>query len=84
MFFTWFWVHGGQTVGMRAWRLRVVSFDGERIGWRTAAIRFLLAIVSAAMLGLGYLWVLIDPERLAWHDRLSKSRVVLLPKSERL
>ncbi len=83
LFFGWFWVHGGQTIGMRAWRLRVVSPDGRAIGWRTAMIRILFALVSAACLGIGYLWILIDREQRAWHDRLSKSRVVLLPKKEK-
>ena len=80
LFFSWFWVHGGQTLGMRAWRLKVVALNGQTVGWQTALIRFLFALVSAASLGLGYLWVLIDPERRAWHDRISKSRVVVLPK----
>lgn len=83
LFFGWFWVHGGQTLGMRAWRLKVIDMDGQTIGWRTAFIRFLFALVSAASLGLGYLWVLLDPERCAWHDRISKTRVVVLPKTKK-
>lgn len=81
LFFGWFWVHGGQTLGMRAWRLRVVGADRSPIGWRQATVRFLAAALSWAALGLGFLWVLVDRERLAWHDRLSNTALVLLPKN---
>jgi uncharacterized RDD family membrane protein YckC len=80
-FFCWFWVHGGQTLGMRAWRLKLVSAHGGSVSWTQAAIRLLAALVSAGALGLGYLWVLIDRDRLAWHDRMSATRLILLPKS---
>ncbi len=81
-FFSWFWLHGGQTLGMRAWRLRVVSGDGGPIRPRQALARFGWALPSLLLLGLGLLWVLVDKERLAWHDRLSGTRLVLLPKTK--
>ncbi len=80
LFFAWFWVHGGQTLGLRAWRLRVVSTSGAPITWRQAARRFAGAIVSLLCAGLGFLWVMHDRERRAWHDRLSGTRVVWQPK----
>ena len=64
---------------MRAWRLRIVTVDGKGISWLQALKRFLGAIVSWLPLGLGYLWVLVDPERRAWHDRMSHSIVVFEP-----
>jgi uncharacterized RDD family membrane protein YckC len=73
-----FWVYGGQTLGMRAWRLRVEGDDGSSLSLRDAAIRYLAAWISALPFGLGFLWSLWDPERLAWHDRLSHTRLVLL------
>ena len=81
LFWAGFWTHGGQTLGMRAWRLRLVSDDGGPITWPQAARRCLAASLSLAALGLGYLWILIDPQRRAWHDRLSGTRVVVLPKN---
>jgi len=42
--------------------------------------RLAWAVVSWLPLGLGYLWILVDPQRRAWHDRLSGTRVVVLPK----
>ncbi len=81
VFFGWFWTHGGQTLGMRAWRLRLIdAASGEDIGRRRAGVRFAGAIVSAAALGMGYAWVIVDRERCSWHDRWSGSRLILLPK----
>jgi uncharacterized RDD family membrane protein YckC len=82
LFFGWFWVHGGQTLGMRAWRLRVARQDGLALTWRDALVRFLAAIPSLLCAGLGYLWILIDRDRLAWHDRISHTRVLRMPRPE--
>lgn len=79
-FFTGFWCWGGQTLGMRAWRLKVVRADREPLRWRDALKRHLAALLSWLAFGLGYLWILIDSEKLAWHDRLSNTRLVLTPK----
>ncbi len=81
LFYGGFWVHGGQTIGMRAWRLRLVRTQGDgRITWRIAARRFFFAWLSALCLGLGFGWALIDRERRTWHDIFSATRLVLLPK----
>ena len=79
LFFGWFWTHGGQTLGMRAWRLQLYRIDGQHLAWSTAVVRFLSALLSWLALGLGFVWVAIDPQNRAWHDRLSKSIVVVLP-----
>ena len=81
VFFAGFWVHGGQTLGMRAWRLRVVRADGGRLRWRDALARLAASLVSWTVCGLGFLWVLVDGEGLAWHDRLSRTRLVLARRS---
>ncbi|WJW74905.1 RDD family protein [Thiohalobacter sp. IOR34] len=80
-FFAWFWIHGGQTLGMRAWRLRVQRPDGGPISWAQALLRFFAAIPSLALFGLGYLWILVDRERMSWNDRFSETVVVVLPQS---
>jgi len=78
-YFTGFWVHGGQTLGLRTWKLRLVAHDGSSVTWPQAARRFALASVSWLCFGLGFLWVLVDREKLAWHDRFSGTRLVRLP-----
>jgi uncharacterized RDD family membrane protein YckC len=76
VFFCGFWTHGGQTLGMRAWRIRVVRADGGPIDWPRALLRLLAAIVAALPLGLGLWWGWLDAERRGWHDRLAGTRVV--------
>ncbi len=75
-----FWMRGGQTLGMRAWRLRVVRYNGQELSFKDAILRYLSAIVSLLAFGLGFLWILVDRDGLAWHDRLSKTRLVILEK----
>jgi uncharacterized RDD family membrane protein YckC len=80
LYFAGLWVHGGQTVGMRAWRLRVVDrVHGRTPGWATAGRRLLLAAVSWAPAAAGVLWAWIDRDGLAWHDRLTGTRLVVVP-----
>ncbi|WP_456416912.1 RDD family protein [Thiolapillus sp.] len=77
-FHLWFWTHGGQTLGMRAWRIMLFSSDGRSPSLKQAVIRYAVAIVSLAALGLGFLWILIDPQKRAWHDIASGTRLVLV------
>jgi len=79
-FFGLFWTRRGQTLGMASWRLRVEREDGRLLDWGDTLRRLGWALLSLLPLGLGFLWVLFDPERRAWHDRLSHTRVVVLPK----
>ena len=76
----WFWTHGGQTLGMRAWRLQVRRNDGTAVNWLTACVRYAAAWLAWPPLALGVLWCAVDAERKALHDRLSGTEVVLLPK----
>ncbi|MFI4969179.1 MAG: RDD family protein [Lysobacterales bacterium] len=71
------WSRGGQTIGMRAWRLRVVAADGAPLPWPRAVLRFAAAIVSLLAVGLGYLWCLVDRDRRGWHDIVARSALVL-------
>jgi len=75
------WTRGGQTIGMRAWKLRVVDASGAPLRWSQAVLRFAIALVSLAALGAGFWWALFDPQRRAWHDIAARTRVVRLPKS---
>jgi uncharacterized RDD family membrane protein YckC len=78
VFFAWFWVHGGQTPGMRAWQVRLIRDEGTEVRWRDAMIRFLGAIAAWAPCGLGFIWLLVDTNKLTWYDRLSRTRLVML------
>lgn len=74
------WIHSGQTVGMRAWRLHAVGLDGRRPTLAAAASRFFWSLIAWAPAGLGVLWLLVDAERLALQDRMSDTRIVYLPR----
>ena len=75
-FFVWFWSRSGQTLGMKAWRLRVQNPDGSLIS-KTSAVKRLLP----TLLGLGNLWLLIDRKnRLSLQDKLTGTEVVTLSK----
>jgi uncharacterized RDD family membrane protein YckC len=71
-----FWLLTGQTPGKSFLGLRVVAVDGRPISVRRALRRLVGYWISAIPLFAGFLWVLIDDERRAWHDRLAATRVV--------
>ncbi|HET7676194.1 MAG TPA: RDD family protein [Gammaproteobacteria bacterium] len=108
LFFGWFWTHGGQTLGMRAWRVRVIANSGHALDWYAALRRYLSMLIPWLLIGLGlefvtypgasgwifrdvlgpvvfivalagFVWPAFDRERLAWHDRLSGTRLAVLP-----
>lgn len=72
------WVRVGATIGMRAWKIRLVRDDGARLDARTALLRFALALVSLAALGCGFWYAWFDPDRRAWHDRVCGTRIAQL------
>ncbi|MBI3545062.1 MAG: RDD family protein [Gammaproteobacteria bacterium] len=80
LFYAGPWIRGGQTLGMRSWRLKLERRDGGAITWPIAFKRFIFALLSFFLLGLGFLWILHDRDKLAWHDRWSGTRMILVPK----
>jgi uncharacterized RDD family membrane protein YckC len=80
MYFVTSWCRGGQTVGMRAWRVRVVDENGQLPTLKSALLRYFTAIGSWFALGAGFLWSLIDQRRRGWHDIASKTLLVRVPK----
>jgi uncharacterized RDD family membrane protein YckC len=111
LFFVFFWMRSGQTLGMLVWRLRIQKADGSLIHWCQAVLRVLfvgvlwipffagyalvwghwqapsmrkLAMgISLLPLVLAYAWIWIDKERLAWPDRWTRTRVVVLAKRKK-
>lgn len=74
------WTRNGQTLGMASWRLRLEREDGARLTWGDTMRRLAAALVSLLPAGLGWLWIAVDQRKRAWHDRLSHTRVVRVPK----
>jgi uncharacterized RDD family membrane protein YckC len=75
------WLRSGQTLGMRAWRIRAVSAGGEALNWQAAVLRAAFGLLAWAPAALGVLWLYLDPDHLALHDRLSKTRIIHLARS---
>lgn len=87
LFYVWCWRKTGQTLGMKSWRLQLLqedqSQDQQLPGWKECWLRCLLAPLSMAMLGIGYLWCLVDKQGDCLHDIYSNTKVVLLPKKSK-
>ena len=75
-----FWAWKGATVGGIICQLRVVRVDGAPLRPADALVRGLSSIFSLAVLGIGCLWILRDPERQAWHDKIAGTYVVKVPR----
>lgn len=76
LYLAWFWHKGGMTLGMRAWRIIVVSDGGGRPGWSQCLVRFLASLAAAAFAGIGFAWSLFEADRRTWHDMASRTRLV--------
>lgn len=61
IFCGWFWTHGGQTLGMRAWKQRLIGIDGNTINWQQSFIRFITAVPAWFLFFVGIiLWIKSD------------------------
>lgn len=79
-YYTLNWLRSGQTLGMRAWRLRTVSATGKPVELPAALLRCGFGALAWAPAALGVLWLYLDRDHLALHDRCSKTRVVKLSR----
>ena len=75
-YFAWFWTHGGQTLPMKVWRLRLVREDGRAVPVPQAIHRYLIAVLGFCAAGLGFWWALWDRDRQFLHDRLAGTALV--------
>jgi uncharacterized RDD family membrane protein YckC len=66
-----FLTYSGATPGMRQLGLRLRSFDTSRVTRARRRARAAAFVLSSAALGLGFLWSLLDEDRLGWHDRIT-------------
>ncbi len=66
------WMNGGMTVGMRAWKIILLADEGKTT-WKLCLVRFLSALFSAALFGIGFIWSLFDHQQRSWHDMSSHS-----------
>jgi len=79
IYFVWYWGHGGQTLAMQTWRLRIVSADGMPPSMKQLLLRYLLSWPSLLLYGAGLLWAFFDRDRQFLHERLSGTRIIFVP-----
>ena len=79
-FYTFFWRRGGQTLGMRSWRIKLISLTGQPVSLNQCLLRFMVALLSWGFLGLGWIWMLFDKQKRTWHDRVSETQLIHIPK----
>ncbi len=78
LYFAYNHVKSGQTVGMSAWKLRLVKTDGTKVTWLQATARAIVAIFGA-----GILSSVFNAQKRGWHDLLTGTRVVLMPDQDK-
>ena len=82
-FFGWCWLRKGQTLGMKSWRMQLIQIDGNPVTIGTCIKRCLVTPLVVAAGGIGYWWCWLDKNGDSLQDRLTGTRVILLPKNEK-
>ncbi len=75
IFFGWCWTRGGQTLGSKTWKIKLVAEDGNNITWKQAFLRYIGSLLCWLSLGIGFLWCYTNKDRLAWNDIMSRTRL---------
>lgn len=70
------WRMAGMTVGMRAWRVKLIDANGGDISWSRCSLRFITGFASLGVLGLGLFWSLFDRQKRCWHDIAGQTLLV--------
>lgn len=81
IYFLWCWTKSGQTLAMKTWKLKLVDMDGNLLKLKMATLRYVAATFSLMLFGIGFLWAIVDPDRLYLHDRLLKNRITAVPRN---
>ncbi len=79
-YFAWFWVHGGQTLPMKTWRIRLVTNESVSVRPAQAVLRYLLCWPSLLFFGIGIFWALLDRDGQFLHDRLAGTRLTIVER----
>ncbi|MES2635706.1 MAG: RDD family protein [Pseudomonadota bacterium] len=80
-YFIWCWCKSGQTLATQTWRIKLINRAGNTLSVKEAVSRYILASLSALFFGIGFIWILIDKNRLYLHDRLLKCRFISVNKN---
>lgn len=84
-YYAFFWIeHDGQTIGKKVMGIKIVRQDGKPIDLVTAVTRCIGYLISGAVFGIGYISATFNKKKLTWHDRLAKTYVVVVGKTNKL
>jgi len=76
-FYSYFWlVNNGQTIGMQAWKIRLVSLNNSKLNAKQTYLRCLVSTISFVCFGIGYFWILFNKNNLSWSDVATNTRIV--------
>ena len=75
-YFVWCWLHGGQTLPMKTWKLKLVDRDGAPLRPLQAILRYMAAWPSIMLFGIGLFWALFDRDGQFLHDRIAGTLIV--------
>lgn len=75
-YFVWYWQHGGQTLAMQTWKIKISTPSGAKPSLAQLILRYALSWPGLVFLGVGIFWALIDPDRQFLHDRLAGTRLI--------
>lgn len=81
VFFTWFWMHGGQTLGMRAWRIKLTDTNTATVTLKTSLIRIAAMFLT---LGIGTIWILFDKNGQSLQDKFAHTVMHRTPNKSTL
>ncbi len=70
-YFGWSWMHGGQTIGMKLWNIRLVDKEEAALSWLQITLRFIASVVSVLALGIGFCWEYLGKDKQNWPDYFS-------------
>jgi uncharacterized RDD family membrane protein YckC len=80
VYYIWQWLHGGQTLPMKTWRLKLIARSGGPLTLRQGLYRYFFALAGLALFGAGFLWALIDRDKQFLHDRLAGTKIINVAK----
>jgi len=81
VYFVWCWRKSGQTLAMQTWQLKLVGKHAQLLTVNVAIARYVLACVGLMLFGIGFLWAIVDRDRLFLHDRLLKTQIIYVPRN---
>ena len=78
LFYGWFWTHGGQTLGMRAWKQKLISDDGNPVNWKQAFIRVLSGLPAWCLFLIGLILLMV-PDKIELSGWITNIPIWLFP-----